>query len=65
MSKDALMREDAFESRVLREAAESLNFIWLLASTYRAPELLEFVDALGEGLIVRGEELTRPRERPR
>lgn len=46
-----LLREDDFDSVVLREAAEKLNFIYCLARTYRAPELLEFLDAVAEGLL--------------
>jgi hypothetical protein len=41
------------ESAVLREAAEKLNFIWRLASAYRAPELLEWLDRLSEELALR------------
>lgn len=46
-----LLREEDFDSDVLREAAEKLNFIYRLARTYRAPELLEFLDAVAEGLL--------------
>jgi len=46
-----LLREDDFDSVVLREAAEKLNFIYGLARAYRAPELLEFLDAVAEGLL--------------
>lgn len=46
-----LLREEDFESSVLREAAETLNIIYRLASTYRAPELLAFLDAVAEGLL--------------
>ena len=46
-----LLREEDFESTVLREAAEALNIIYRLARAYRAPELLEFLDAVAEGLL--------------
>ncbi len=45
-----LVEEEEFESKVLQEAAESLNFIGLLASAYRAPELLAFIEKLAAGL---------------
>lgn len=45
-----LVEEEEFESKVLQEAAESLNFIGLLASAYRAPELLDFIEKLARGL---------------
>ena len=45
-----LLEEAEFESKVLQEAAESLNFIGLLASAYRAPELLEFIEKLAGSL---------------
>ncbi len=51
MDDGRLLREEDFESTVLREAAEKLNIIYRLASTYRAPELLEFLDAVAEGLL--------------
>ena len=51
MEEDSnLLEEEAFESKVLQEAAESLNFIGLLASAYRAPELLDFIEKLARGL---------------
>lgn len=46
MEDDRFLSREEFESRVLREAVESLNYIWLLASAYRAPELLAFLEAL-------------------
>lgn len=46
MEEDRFLSAEAFESRMLRDAAELLNFIWLLASTYHAPELLAFLEAL-------------------
>lgn len=45
-----LLEEEEFESKVLQEAAESLNFIGLLASAYRAPELLDFIEKLAKGI---------------
>lgn len=45
-----LLREEDFDSAVLREAADKLNFIYRLARAYRAPELLEFLHALATGL---------------
>lgn len=62
MTRKPLLREEDFESKILREAAESLNFIWLLASTYRAPELLEFLGRLRRELCPRTTE--RCFERP-
>jgi len=46
MEDDRFLPSEEFESRVLREAAELFNFIWLLAAAYRAPELLAFIEAL-------------------
>ncbi|HLY10442.1 MAG TPA: hypothetical protein VKW04_14160 [Planctomycetota bacterium] len=46
-----LLREEDFDSVVLREAAERLNLIYRLARTYRAPELVAFLDAVAEGLL--------------
>jgi xanthine/CO dehydrogenase XdhC/CoxF family maturation factor len=45
-----LIPKEDFESKVLKKAAESLNFIGLLASAYRAPELLDFLEQLSRGL---------------
>lgn len=50
MSRKPFVNEEEFESKVVREAAESLNFIWLLAEAYRAPELLKFLGRLRQGL---------------
>jgi len=50
-----LLREEDFESAVLREAADKLNFIYRLARAYRAPELLAFLRALSRGLDDRGD----------
>ena len=46
MDRRGLLSVEEYESGVLREAAKSLNFIWLCARAYRAPELLEFLEAL-------------------
>lgn len=46
MEDDRFLSVDEFESRMLRDAAELLNFIWILASAYHAPELLAFQEAL-------------------
>ena len=49
MNTDHLLQGDRYESTVLREAAEKLNFIWRLAYAYKPPELLQFlVDLTGE-----------------
>ena len=50
-----LLREEDFDSAVLREAADKLNFIYRLACTYRAPELLRFLSTLASGLALRAE----------
>ncbi len=50
MLKESLVDEEELESKVLREAAEILNFVWLLARTYRAPELIEFLKVVRSGL---------------
>jgi len=50
MMDGRLLREEDFESAVLRDAAVKLNFIFRLARTYRAPELVGFLDALIDGL---------------
>ena len=52
MSREGIVREDRFRSRALRETAGDLNFIWRLARAYRAPELIEFWEALGRNLKV-------------
>lgn len=46
MDRKGLLSVEEYESGVLRETAKSLNFIWLCARAYRAPELLEFLDTL-------------------
>jgi hypothetical protein len=49
MDTKTLVDGDRYESTVLREAAEKLNFIWRLAYAYKPPELLQFlVDLTGE-----------------
>ena len=50
-----LLREEDFDSAVLREAADKLNFIYRLACTFRAPELLRFLSTLSSGLDERRE----------
>jgi hypothetical protein len=45
-----LLREDEWQSSVLREAAEKMNFILLVTSAYRPPEFLSFLDALSLAL---------------
>jgi hypothetical protein len=53
MNDRRLLDEGAIDSAVLREATLKLNFIWRLAFTYKAPELLEWLDDLTEELIGR------------
>ena len=48
-----LIDERDLDSAVLREASEKLNFIWRLASAYRAPELLGWLDVLAGELAGR------------
>jgi hypothetical protein len=50
MTDGRLLREEDFDSAVLRETAQMLNFIGRLAFTFRAPELLRFLGALAKGL---------------
>jgi hypothetical protein len=50
MTHGRLLREEDFDSTVLREAADKLNFISRLAFLYRAPELLRFLGALARSL---------------
>jgi hypothetical protein len=50
MTHSRLLREEDFDSIVLREAADKLNFISRLAFAYRAPELLRFLGALARSL---------------
>ena len=64
MAYGRLLREEEFDSTVLREAAEKLNFIGRLAYAYRAPELLRFIGALSRSLarleaLLRGERAAR------
>jgi hypothetical protein len=64
MTDGPLLREEDFDSAVLREAAQMLNFIGRLAYTFRAPELLRFLGALAKGLA-RLESLMRSERTPR
>ncbi len=50
MTHGRLLREEDFDSTVLKEAADKLNFISCLAFAYRAPELLRFLHALAGSL---------------
>jgi hypothetical protein len=50
MTQARLVRREDFESTVLREAADKLNFIYRLAVAYRAPELLRFLETLARSL---------------
>ncbi len=51
MASERIFREEEeFESRLLREAARTMNFVWALAAAYRAPELVAFWRALAESL---------------
>jgi hypothetical protein len=64
MTFSRLVREEEFDSTVLREAAEKINFIGRLAYAYRAPELLRFLGALARSLVrleglLRAERATR------
>jgi len=64
MAYGRLLREEEFDSTVLREAAEKLNFIGRLAYAYRAPELLRFIGSLSRSLarleaLLRGERVAR------
>lgn len=55
MNSNNLLDEAMYESTVLRQAAEKLNFIWRLAYAYQTPELLRFLDDLTEELLERRE----------
>jgi hypothetical protein len=55
MDSNQLLNGDKFESIVLREAADKLNFIWRLAYAYQPPELLRFLDTLASELAERRE----------
>jgi hypothetical protein len=55
MNPNLLLEEERYESTVLREAAEKLNFIWRLAYAYKPPELLRFLDDLAGVLAERRE----------
>jgi hypothetical protein len=48
-----LVDERMIDSAVLREATETLNFIWRLAYAYQAPELLEWLDLVAGELADR------------
>lgn len=50
VSERIFREEEEFESKVLREAARTMNFVWELAAAYRAPELVAFLRALAGGL---------------
>lgn len=50
MTHSRLLREEDFDSSVLREAADKLNFISRLAFAYRAPELVRFLQTLARSL---------------
>lgn len=58
MSTEALLKEGHYESTLLREAAEKLNFIWRLAYAYKPPELLHFLEDLAGELEKRKEFLS-------
>jgi hypothetical protein len=55
MNSNDLLRGDWYESTVLREAAEKLNFIWRLAYAYKPPEILQFLQDLTGELDTRRE----------
>ena len=42
LKKEILVREDELPSGVLRQAAELVNFVWLLARVHRRPEAERF-----------------------
>jgi len=42
LNKEILVREDELPSGVLRQAAELVNFVWLLARVHRRPEAERF-----------------------
>ena len=51
MNDPRLLDEKDIDSALLREATEKLNFIWGLATTYRAPVLLRWFDNLTGSLV--------------
>ena len=46
--KEILVREAELPSGVLRQAAELVNFVWLLARVHRRPEAKQFFRELRE-----------------
>lgn len=46
--KEILIREDELPSGVLRQAAELVNFVWLLARVHRRPEAERFFREIRE-----------------
>jgi hypothetical protein len=64
MNDPRLLEETGIESALLREATEKLNFIWALATTYRAPVLLRWFDKLTGSLVSRQDIVkTEPKSR--
>jgi hypothetical protein len=55
MNTESLVQGDRYESAVLREAAEKLNFIWRLAYAYKPPGILQFLQDLTGELDARRE----------
>jgi len=53
MNDPRLLDDKDIDSALLREATEKLNFIWALATTYRAPVLLKWFDTLTGSLVGR------------
>ena len=53
MNDPRLLEDKDIDSALLREATEKLNFIWGLATTYRAPVLLRWFDTLTGSLVSR------------
>lgn len=53
MNNPRLLEETGIDSALLREATEKLNFIWGLATMYRAPVLLRWLDNLTGSLVSR------------
>ena len=48
LKKEILVREDELPSGVLRQAAELVNFVWLMARVHRRPEAVRFFREIQE-----------------
>ena len=60
-SKETLVRTDELPTGVLRQAAELVNFVWLLARVHRRPEAERFIREIRGG---EAPPLPRRREAP-